>query len=385
MIKRLQKLSQKHSFFLFGARGTGKTTLLKQRFSKQDSLWLDFLSFKEEQRFSSHPDLLTEILREQKFKRVIIDEVQKVPAILDIVHKEIENNKNLQFLLTGSSARKLKKGQANLLAGRLFTFSLHPLSHVEWGKDFNLNKVLQFGALPALTSYKTAQNKARYLDSYVETYLKEEILAEQLIRKIKPFKNFLEVSAQSNAHIVNYSKMARQLKVDYTTVQNYFDILVDTYLGFYLNPFSRSFRKQIHQSPKFYLFDLGVQRALLNKTQVALSSSNYEYGLAFEHFIILELIRLNHYHETRFKFSYLKDKEGTEVDIIIQKPTGEEILVEIKSTENTKPEQGKGLQKFSKVWDRPCLLQIWSQDTKNRKSGGIQNYHWKSALKKLFS
>lgn len=384
MIKRLQKLTSKHSFFLFGARGTGKTTLLKTLFSKEKTVWLDFLSFKEEQRFSLNPDLLTEILKEKIYKKVIIDEVQKVPAILDIVHKEIEQNKKTQFLLTGSSARKLKRGKANLLAGRLFTFALHPLTHLEWDNYFELNLVLQFGSLPGLVDHKKAQNKVRYLESYVQTYLKEEILVEQLIRKVRPFKNFLEISAQANGQIVNYSKIARNLRVDYTTVQNYFDILADTYLGFYLKNFNRSFRKQISQAPKFYLFDLGIQRTLLNKAQIALINSTYEYGLAFEHFIILELIRLNDYYETSFKFFYLRDKDGNEIDIIIQKPTGEEILVEIKSGQITNKSHGKILEKFFQLWDRPCSLQVWSQDTKNRKIGRVHHYHWKTALKKLF-
>jgi len=384
MIKRLQKLSKKHSFFLFGARGTGKTTLLQALFLEKKTLWLDFLSFKEEQSFSLNPDLLSEILKEREYKRVIIDEVQKVPAILDIVHKEREQNKNIQFILTGSSARKLKKGQANLLAGRLFTFTLHPLTYLEWKKQFDFNSVLQFGSLPSLISYKKNKNKIRYLESYVQTYLKEEILTEQLIRKVKPFKEFLEVSAQSNSQIINYSKIARSLRVDYSTVQNYFDILADTYLGFYLKSFNRSFRKQINQAPKFYLFDLGIQRILLNKAQVSLTKGSYEYGLAFEHFIILELVRLNAYYETSFKFYYLRDKDGNEIDIIIQKPTGEEILVEIKSTDKSHKSHGKSLEKFLQIWDRPCSLQVWSQDTKNRKIEQVHHYHWKFALKKLF-
>ncbi|MCZ0931590.1 MAG: AAA family ATPase [Oligoflexia bacterium] len=384
MIKRLQKLTQKHSFFLFGARGTGKTTLLKTLFSKENTIWIDFLSFKEQQRFSLNPDLLTEILKERNYRRVIIDEVQKAPAILDVVHKEIENNKKIQFILTGSSARKLKRGQANLLAGRLFTFALHPFTHLEWNGCFNLNSIFQFGSLPILAGYKGAQSKARYLESYVQTYLKEEILIEQLVRKIKPFKDFLEISAQSNGQIVNYSKIARNLRVDYTTVQNYFDILIDTYLGFYLRGFNRSFRKQINQAPKFYLFDLGIQRALLNKTQIPLTSGSYEYGQVFEHFIILELIRLKAYYEANFKFYYLRDKDGNEIDVIIQTPAGEEILVEIKSALVTNKSHGKVLEKFLPFWDRPCSLQIWSQDEKNRKIGTVQHYHWKTALKKLF-
>ena len=270
-----------------GARGTGKTTLLKQSFSEKNTLWINFLSFNEEDRFSRNPDLLTQLIAEFPYKRVIIDEVQKVPKILDIVHLEIEKNKKIQFILTGSSARKLRKGAANMLAGRLFTFALHPLTYLELRDKFNINDVLQLGSLPGLISYKNKKDKVRYLDSYINTYLKEEILIEQLVRKVKPFKDFLEVSAQCNGQIINYSKIARNLGVDYTTVQNYFDILTDTYLGFHLKSFSRSIRKQQNQAPKFFLFDLGITRALLKQSQRTIEKSSYEYGSAFEHFYYL--------------------------------------------------------------------------------------------------
>lgn len=384
MIKRLQKLSQKHSFFLFGARGTGKTTLLKQMFPQKNTLWINLLAFNEEDRFSRNPDLLTELIREISYRRVIIDEVQKIPKILDVVQLEIEKNKNLQFILTGSSARKLKKGTANMLAGRLFTFSLHPFTHLELGDAFQLNKVLQLGSLPELNSYKNTQDKARYLESYIHTYLKEEILVEQLVRKIKPFKDFLEIAAQCNGQIINYSKIARNLKVDYTTVQTYFDILVDTYLGFYLKSFNRSIRKQQNQAPKFFLFDVGISRALLRQSRNPLKKSSYEYGSSFEHFIVLELFRLNSYYEKNFRISYLQDKNGNEIDIVIQKPTGKEILVEIKSSDRSQKEHGKILEKFLELWDRPCEAQVWSNDPKNRRIGPVKHYHWKTALKRIF-
>lgn len=384
MIKRLQKLSRKHSFFLFGARGTGKTTLLKQVFLEKNTLWINLLSFNEEDRFSRNPDLLTELIAENSYKRVIIDEVQKIPRILDVVQLEIEKNKNIQFVLTGSSARKLKKGAANMLAGRLFTFSLHPFTHLELDAQFDLDHVLQLGSLPGLNNYKSKKDKSRYLVSYIHTYLKEEILVEQLVRKIKPFKDFLEIAAQCNGQIVNYSKIARNLMVDYTTVQTYFDILVDTYLGFYLKSFNRSIRKQQNQAPKFFLFDVGITRALLRQSQSPLKKSSYEYGAAFEHFIFLEFFRLNSYYEKNFQISYLRDKDNNEVDMIIQKPTGEEILVEIKSSSRSHREHGKILEKFLALWDRPCTAQVWSNDLKNRKIGSVRYYHWKTALKRIF-
>ena len=385
MIKRLQKLDKKHSFFLFGARGTGKTTLLEQTFSKKQNLWINLLSFREESRFRQDPDLLTQLIEESSYKKVIIDEVQKIPKLLDIVHLEIEKNKNIQFILTGSSARKLKKERANMLAGRLFTFTLHPLTHLEWRGVLNMQSVLETGALPMITQYNSVQKKSRYLESYIQTYLKEEVLAEQLTRKIKPFKDFLDIAAQCNGQIINYSKIARELRVDYTTVQTYFDILIDTYLGFYLKSFHRSIRKQQNQAPKFFLFDTGIVRAILNQSKTPLKKGSFEYGKSFEHFIILELIRLNIYYEKNLRISYLRDKNGQEIDLIIQKPTGEEILVEIKSSDISHKEQVKVLKKFSSLWDRPCTAQLWSNDTKNRTVDGICYYYWKTALKKIIS
>lgn len=384
IFSRLQKLNLRHGFFLFGARGTGKTTLLKKKFLTKETLWIDLLSYSDEERFGKNPDLLSEILKEKSYKRVVIDEIQKIPKLLDIVHLEIERNKKIQFILTGSSSRKLKRGGANLLAGRLFTFALHPLTYKEFGSYFKLSHILQTGSLPSVLSYKNLKDKVRYLESYVQTYIKEEIQAEQLIRKVRPFKDFLEVSAQCNGQIINYSKIAKDVRVDVTTVQNYFDILLDTYLGFYLNSFNRSFRKQINKAPKFFLFDRGVQRVLLKSGSLPLRKGSSEYGQAFEHFILTEVFRLNAYYETRLKFSYLKDKDGNEIDLIIQTPRGKEFLIEIKSTECTTKKDGQKLEKFSKIWDRPCVTQVWSNDLKNRKIGSVSHYHWKTALDKIF-
>ena len=383
MIKRLQKLSKNHSFFLFGARGTGKTTLLKQLFSNK-CLWIDLLSFEDEDRFGRNPDLLTELIAEASYKKVVIDEIQKAPKLLDIVHLEMEKNKKIQFILTGSSSRKIKRGGANLLAGRAFTFALYPLSYKELENQFKLDDILQFGSLPSLVKYKSIKEKTRYLTTYVNTYLKEEILVEQIVRNIRPFKDFLEVSAQCNGQIINYLKIARDLGVDYKTVQNYFDILEETHLGFYLKSFNRSIRKQQNKADKFFLFDTGVCRALLKKSQIPLEKRSFEYGSAFEHFIILELFRLNSYYEKQMSFYYLRDKNGNEIDLIIQMPDGKEILVEIKSSNQTSGEQAKLLEKFKKSWDRPCEAQLWSNDLKNRKIGEVHHYHWQTALRKLF-
>jgi predicted AAA+ superfamily ATPase len=192
----------------------------------------------------------------------VIDEVQKNPKLLDVVHLEIEKKKNIQFILSGSSARKLKRGSANLLAGRAFTFHLFPLTNFEIGSTFDLQHALEFGTLPKLLEYSVDLDCTRFLKAYVKTYLKEEIIAEQIVRKVEPFQDFLEVCAQMNGKIINFSKIATEVGVDEKTVKTYIDILADTLIGFYLPPFHRSIRKRQRIAPKFYLMDTGVKRAL---------------------------------------------------------------------------------------------------------------------------
>jgi predicted AAA+ superfamily ATPase len=223
------------------------------------------------------------IAAKPEVKWVVIDEIQKIPALLDVVHS-LAKNKSLKFALSGSSARKLKRGAANLLAGRAFKYVCHPLLHSELGASFSMDEVLRYGSLPEVFSLE-APDKQDYLRTYVETYFKEEIVAEQIVRKLKPFKNFLQVAAQMNTKILNLNKVARDVGVDHTTVQNYFEILEDTLIGFLLEPFDESIRKRQRQASKFYYFDLGVARALKRSLELPLLPSTLDYGDAFEHFI----------------------------------------------------------------------------------------------------
>jgi len=196
MIHRIQELKTKQNLFLFGARGTGKSTLLKQIFSSKKTLWIDLLDYKQENAFLKNPDRLSFLISGSSYKNIIIDEIQKVPKLLDVIHKEIEKNKKIKFIMTGSNTRKLKRGQANLLAGRAVAYYLYPFSFFELEKSFHLNKTLHFGGLPKLLSLPSKKEKLLFLESYVQNYLKEEILQEQLIRKVQPFKIFLEIAAQ---------------------------------------------------------------------------------------------------------------------------------------------------------------------------------------------
>ncbi len=384
MVKRHQQLKTTQSLFLFGARGTGKSTLLQKLFSPEKSLWIDLLSYKQEMAFSKNPDRLSFLIAENQYKTVIIDEVQKVPKLLDVVHREIEKNKKLKFVMTGSSARKLKRGQANLLAGRAISYELYPFSCFELGKKFRLNEVLNFGSLPKVSNLTSKKEKLLFLESYAQSYLKEEVLQEQLVRKIQPFRNFLEIAAQLNGQIINYSKFARQTHSDHKTIQNYFSILEDTLIGFFLPAYHRSVRKQQQKAPKFYLFDLGVKKALENNLVSVLRPRTFAFGQAFEHFIILECFKLNHYFRRNYNFSYLKTKDGLEVDLIIQRPGKKDLLVEIKSTDTIRTDQIRKIKNISLDWPKPCEAQAWSMDPSAQNIEGVRCFPWKQALKKLF-
>jgi predicted AAA+ superfamily ATPase len=245
MFPRTLNLPKDNSFFLFGARGTGKTSLLEDLYPRNEALWIDLLDPKEERRFADNPNLLSERISARRHDSpwVVIDEVQKVPAILDVVHREIESRKAL-FALAGSSARKLRRGSANLLAGRAFVFSLHPITAFEAAKSFSLDDALQWGTLPRIFGLSSNSSKDLFLDAYVHTYLLEEVTAEQLVRNIQPFRRFLEVAAQASGTIINFSAIAREIQVDTKTAQNYFSILEDTLLGSFLPAFNQSVRKQ---------------------------------------------------------------------------------------------------------------------------------------------
>jgi predicted AAA+ superfamily ATPase len=384
MVRRTQKLSENNSLLLLGPRGVGKTTLLKSLFSTENTLWIDLLTTKDEERFGHHPDELSYELANGKYARVIIDEIQKAPKLLDIVHREIVNSKNkIQFVLTGSSARKLKRGAGNLLAGRAFLYYLFPFTASELKDDFDLNMALKYGTLPQVYAINKVEEKQEYLRSYVRTFIREEIQIEQLVRDLDPFRDFLEISAQMNGKIINFSKISREVGVEDKTIRSYYQILEDTLVGFFLPPFHRSIRKRQRESPKFYYFDTGVVRALDRTLTVELTPKTIAYGNAFEHFIISEVFRVCEYTKNDYRLSYLMTKDGVEIDLILERPGKPDLLVEIKSTDFVSSDDTKNLQKLMTDWDRECEAQVWSLDTHDKKIQSINCVFWKTGLKNI--
>lgn len=347
-------------------------------------MWIDFLHQKTRDRFQRDPDLLYEELKIQKTKWVVIDEIQKVPEILDVIHRIIETKEfnPPHFALTGSSARKLKHGNSNLLAGRAFIRQLTPLTHTELENAFDLNAVLEFGALPKIFTFSDPNDRRDYLEAYALTYLNEEVWAEHLIRNIDPFRKFLEIAAQANGQIINYANISRDTHASEKTIKIYFQILEDTLMGFFLEPFHKSIRKRQIQSPKFYLFDTGVQRALARNLSGGLAPGTYEYGKVFEHFIICEIMRMSNYQKKEFRFSFFN--AGGEIELIIDRPRQPRVLIEIKSKVETHEEDTAYLRSAMADF-QPCKAYCLSLDPHKREVENVEYVHWRDGLDAIFS
>lgn len=352
-IKRIINLPQNKNFFLFGPRQTGKSTLLKKEFDLENTLYYDLLRSEVYRKLLSRPEIFrNEVLAALKTTKpsyVIIDEAQKVPQLLDEVHALVESNVPCSFILSGSSSRKLKRYKANMLAGRAWTFHLYPFSYLELKEHFDLFSVLKYGALPAVYLSAGDYEKSEILRSYVETYIGEEIEIEANIRNLSGFLRFLPIAADQNGELVNYANMARESGVTGFTVREYYKILEDTLLGFFLLPYGKSLRKRMVKHPKFYFFDPGVVTALSNRLRVDLPEKSREFGRAFEHFLLLEILKLNHYNRLDLVLSFYRTERGAEVDCIIETPRGKIIAVEIKSTTVPSAEMLRGLRSFKQI------------------------------------
>lgn len=383
MLKRLAKFTKSNSFFLFGARGTGKTHLLKELYSNADNWYIDLLNPDLARKYLLSPNTLINELDGRKIKPewIIIDEVQKVPSLLDLVHQLIES-RNQKFILSGSSARKLKRGGANLLAGRAFMYNLFPLTSKEIGESFVVNDAIHWGTLPKIYNLDENEDKLEYLRAYANTYVREEILQEQIIRNLAPFQRFLQVAAQMDSKIINFANIARDTGTTIPTIQSYYQILEDTLLGYSLPAFNESIRKRQKSSPKFYFFDAGVKRALAEELNIGVRPQTSQYGYAFEQLVINEINRLQNYLRKDFRLSYLLTEADVEIDLIIERPGEKRVAIEIKSTNEIREKDVKNLITLGK--DIPnCELFCFSQDPIPKLISGIRCVHWLDGLKEI--
>lgn len=385
MYSRIVSIDNNYSFVLLGPRGSGKSTLLRKEFESRCKLWIDLLIPEEEMNFQAHPsELMLRSAHLSPGSWVVIDEIQRVPALLDLAHKLIEERK-LLFALTGSSARKLKRGGGNLLAGRAFVTYLFPLSVLEL-KEFNDTQLLtrlNFGLLPKVGEFNSEEHKIKFLQSYTLTYLKEEIAAEQLVRNLPVFSRFLEVAGQMAGQAINYSAIARDIGSTHTLMQSYFQVLEDTLLGFHLLPYHKSIRKQQRQAAKFYFIDVGVARAVARALHTPLVPQSYEYARRFEQFLIAEIYKLCQYRARDEILSYLCTKDDVEVDLVIDRPGKSTLFIEIKSTSRLQEKHFKGLSAISQGVKgvEPLII---SQDLNTKKHGSVHAMHWLDFLNRYW-
>lgn len=333
MLDRDIRLPQDQSFFLFGARQTGKTTLLSRVFPAESTTNYSLLRGEDYTRLRANTELFREevLALPDAVSHVIVDEVQRIPELLNEIHELLNQNCAKKFIITGSSARKLRRNRANLLAGRALNYRLFPLSYFEVGETFNLQLALSFGTLPHIHLAPSVSDKIRLLKSYLEVYLHEEIEAEALSRNIGGFIRFLAVAAQTNAEVCNFANISRDTQINPVTVKEYFKILEDTLIGSFLFPFIYSVRKKHKTSPKFYFFDTGIVRAAEQKLQILAAPGSFEFGKYFESWFVNEVIKINHYHEKDWQLSFLRTANDVELDLIIETPRGEILGIEIKS------------------------------------------------------
>ncbi|MCL2246914.1 MAG: AAA family ATPase [Lentimicrobiaceae bacterium] len=375
MITRILNLEDinNDSIFIWGARQVGKTTLLKKKYP--NAVYYDLLQAKDFERLLRNPDLLNDDLALlNDGDTVIIDEVQKIPQLLDEVHSLIFR-KNIRFILSGSSPRKLKRHGANLLGGRALKAILYPLVSVEI-PDFDIHRAVRFGTLPR---HYLISDPWKRLGAYIGVYLNEEIREEALSRQLKTFSKFMEVAAFSNGEMVVYKNIAQDCGIDYRTVKDYFEILVDTLVGYMIPCFGLTKKRRSLQASKFYYFDVGVANYLRNRRNIQLGST--DFGHAFEHFIIQELIAYLAYNEKEERLTYWRTTSGYEVDAIIG--TGL-VAIEIKATEEIQPRHLKGLKAFKEEFP-DCRLMAVSFDFRPRITNGIEIYPVNDFLKKLWN
>ncbi len=368
----LRSLLAKKSFFLFGPRATGKSTLIRQQLAGE-AFVIDLLDSRNYLRLSATPSDLEAMIAASGSALVVIDEVQRIPELLNEVHRLIET-KRLRFLLTGSSARKLRRGQANLLAGRVWEARLFPLIYREIA-DFDLDRYLLYGGLPMVW---LSADPAEELDGYVHTYLTEEIMAEGLVRKLPPFSRFLRTIALSNGEMLNFANLANDCQVPPSTVSEYVALLEDTLVGHLLPAWTESRKRKAIRTAKFYFFDCGVTHFLAGTR--ALDRNSDIYGKSFEQFIGGEIRAWLSYNRIKQPLCYWRSAHGDEVDFLI----GEDVAIEVKASSRVSWRDFKGLDRLAEEGVFKHYLLV-SQDPTELRAGARHALPWQSFIAGLWA
>jgi predicted AAA+ superfamily ATPase len=329
-ILNVAQLVKHRSLFLLGPRQTGKSTLLRHTFP--EARYIDLLEANTFRELSAYPETLRQSLKPAE-KLIIIDEVQKLPALLDEAQALIDRDKTIRFILTGSSARKLRRGKANLLAGRAWFCRLHPLVSREISGEF-LDRRLNTGSLPAVLD---SADPVEDLKAYVGGYLKEEIRAEGLVRSVESFSRFLEVAALTNTHLLDYTSVSNDTGIPARTVREHYQMLEDTLIGFQLPPFRQTRKRKPVATAKFYFFDVGVANVLMKRGRIVPGSELY--GSALEHQVFLELRAWLDYQRMDQDLAFWRTHAGHEVDFLV----GGNVAIEVKATRRVSSGDLKGL------------------------------------------
>ncbi len=357
MYKRLLNIdpNSHQSIFLFGPRGTGKTHWVQSHF--KDALYIDLLNTGIYSSLLAAPQRLQSMIPKGFKNWIILDEVQKIPELLNEVHRLIENEK-FKFILTGSSARSLRRKGTNLLAGRALNYTMHPLVCQELGEDFDLQRALKYGLLPTAV---TSPQPAHYLETYVTTYLREEILQEGITRNLAEFARFLEVASFSQGSILNMSSVAREAAISQKTVVGFFNIVEDLLLGVKIPVFTRKAQRQLVSHPKFYFFDTGVYRTI--RPSGLLDTAEEIDGACLETLVLQHLLAINDYYHLRYQIYFWRTRNNVEVDFILY---GEHGLhaIEIKRKRKLDHKDFSGLKAFAKDYPMAQLTLIYGGDEK---------------------
>ena len=374
IIRRLLDLSLPpgKSAFLWGPRKVGKSYWISQHC--HEASLIDLLKTDTYAEYASRPALLRERFQDEKKRLMVIDEIQKIPALLDEVHWLIEN-RGLSFLLTGSSARKLRRGHANLLGGRAWKRVMTPLSYVEV-EGFDLPSVMISGLLPP---HFLSPQPLEDIRAYVADYLKEEIAAEALTQNIPAFAEFLHVAALTSSELLNYTNVGRETGVSPKIVRTYFDILEDTYLGFRIPPWKKSQNRRLIETEKFYLFDVGITNYLARRQP---QRGSFEFGKSFEHYILMELRAYQAYRQPDLPIAFWRTSTGQEVDFILGE---KDLAIEIKGSQRVHPGDLTGFRALKEDGPVKRCIVVCLENQPRKVAGAVEILPWALFLKCLWS